>query len=1233
MFCIRFIFSLLSVYLLAVSCATYAPQYKDLNTLPQYPSDKEIDKTFYLVGDAGLSPLTGKSVALNTFQNFLATQQTSGNYTIFLGDNIYPNGMPPENDSYRKMAEHMMDAQYDATKEYDGPVLFIPGNHEYYAGGSIGALRESEYINKYAGKTVYFPENGCPLTSISVDENIQLIVLDTQWFLENWNANPTINKNCDIKTREKLFIEIQLELEKNQNKTIVFAMHHPMFTNGNHGGYFALEKHLYPMQRKIPLPILASLIVEIRSEGGVSVQDRYNELYNNLMTSLQGLASNNERIVFVSGHEHTLQYIEKDGLKQIVSGAGSKESYATIGKQGLFSAGREGFAVLDVFKDGSSWVRYYGADGQNNPILLYQKEVNSPVLNYKVGDLTNNFPSERMAAIYTQDSIKEALFFKTVWGAKYKNAYSTPVSAKVANLDTLFGRLTVVRKGDEKGYRSLLLKDTLGNSYRMRALGKNALKFAQNISLTNKDNPDDTPELSESKLPKSFGADFYTASHPYAVMAIPTLAKAVNIFYTTPHLFYVPKQRGLGNYNDEFGDELYLISVEPSENSEGEQTFKYPDDIETTDDILNKVRNKGTVYVDEENYIKSRLFDMLIGDWDRESDHWRWAEFFNRYKKDVYVPIPKNRDEAFSSFDGNILELASSIFTGTRQNHVYNDDLTDLKWFNSEGVILDRALLQRSGRNAWLQAAKNIQTSITDTVIDNAFLSVPQEVRDESLKNIQDNLKARKKNLTDIADRYYSYLATLQTIVGTDETDNFLVTRLPNGETNVKMTNESGNVVIDRTYNHADTEEIWIYGLKGDDTFEVVGKQSNLIYVRVVGGNGTDVYTLNEGRRSKVYDHQSFESIIKKKRGGSLRFTDVYNLNTYDYRKQINRSQNLVPALGYNPDDGFRTGVQYIYRVDNFQRNPFSQKHVLTGGFYWETLTFDLRYEAEFANIKNDLNLTFGARATSPNYRVNFFGIGNETENPQASKGFNYNRVGVQTISANAGLVRNSNFGSFFKLQTTFEAITVTNPTDNFVSQSKAIVPDATKYFGTLEGIFNYRSADDPFNPTLGMNFDLSTGVTDNLNDNSRVFGFLKSRIGFYNTLITSRKLVLKTDFRAQFNFGNLYEFYQAVSLGGETGLRGFREERFSGKSLLIGSADVRYSLPKIKIGLFPLQTGIYGGADLGRVWVPDESSERWHNAYGGGLWLNGLGGLSGNFATFSSEEGTRITFGLGFTF
>ena len=1233
----KFYLFFFAVFLIS-SCATYAPQYKDKEERPLYPSAKKIEKTFYLVGDAGLSPMGGMSEGLTVFNNYLKKEKTAGNYTIYLGDNIYPSGMDPEGHPRRKQSENMIDAQYRAVKDYKGQTIFIPGNHEWYNNGVIGVAREENYVEGlFPEQDAFRPSNGCPLESVAVSENIQLLIIDTQWFLEDWNANPTINQKCDIKTREKFFIELGLELEKNQNKTVVFAMHHPMFTNGNHGGYFALEKHLYPFQKKIPLPILSSLVVQVRSQGGVSVQDRYNELYNNLMNRLQELVKNNERLVFVSGHDHNMQYIEKDGLRQIVSGSAAKASYAATGKDGFFSSGAQGFAVLDVFEDGSSWVRYFVKGENFQPKMIFQKEIISAPIKKDVSEFPEIFPQQYTVPIFKQDSINEALFFKTVWGAKYKDAYSQPVTAQVASLDTLYGGLRVIQESKGTDYNSLLLTDKNGNRYRMRAMGKNALQISRKLVFEDNDNKPADAEKADVPTVKGQSVNFYTATHPYAIMAIPDMAQAINIFYTTPQLYYVPKQKRLGDYNKNFGNDLYLISIEPSEKSEGGGLFKYPDDVETTDDILIKLRKTNNVQVDEENYIKSRLFDMLIGDWDREPNHWQWAEFYNRYKKNVYVPIPTNRDNAFSSFEGNIFDYTRSFFNGTLQTHVYGDNLNDLEWFNKEGVILDRALLENSGRGQWKYLAKVIQDSITDAVIEKAFSNIPPEVQDESLDDIKQKLKERKKNLVDIADRYYSYLSTLQTIVGTDYDDIFEITRLPEGKTRVTrfttINGKKSDTLTNRVFSKSDTKEIWVYGLGGKDKFIVNGDKDNLIYLRIVGGQDEDSFTLKNGKRIKVYDYESLPNTIEEKEGGSLRLTDVYNLNTYDYRKQIDRSQGLVSAIGYNPDDGFRAALQYAYRVDNFQRNPFSQKHIINSAYFTDINSFEISYAAEFANIKDDLNLSFGGRYTSPNYRINFFGFGNETINWQDTRGYDYNRVEVQHISGNVGLLRNSNFGSFFKLQTTFDAYEVNNSPTSFISEVTVENKGETSYFGTLEGIYNYRSFDDPLNPTVGMMFDLNAGVTDNLEDMDEVFGFFKTRLGFYNTLLKNRTLVLKTNVNYQVNIGQNYQFYQAASLGGDNGLRGYREQRFTGKSFLVGSADLRYSFPKFKIGLLPFQIGIYGGADLGRVWLPNKDSDKWHNSRGGGFWVNGSGGLNANLSLFNSTEGTRLTFGLGFDF
>ena len=277
---------LLVITVLLSGCALYKNQYRNPDDAKIKTPNKEIDRTFYLIGDAGKSPKGELSKALKAFQKDINTYSSEKDYAIFLGDNIYPAGLPEEDDETRTTAEYYLNAQLKSVENFKGKTIFIPGNHDWYAGGVTGVKREEDYIKEVLGDDSYIPENGCPLESIDISDKVQLIIIDSQWYLENWNNNPTINDNCEIKTRERFLLELEGELKKAQHKKVIFAMHHPMFTNGIHGGYYGAKKHLFPTQKKIPLPILSTLLTQVRTLGGVSIQDRYNERYNELMKRL-----------------------------------------------------------------------------------------------------------------------------------------------------------------------------------------------------------------------------------------------------------------------------------------------------------------------------------------------------------------------------------------------------------------------------------------------------------------------------------------------------------------------------------------------------------------------------------------------------------------------------------------------------------------------------------------------------------------------------------------------------------------------------------------------------------------------------------------------------------------------------------------------------------------------------------------------------------------------------------
>ena len=58
---------------------------------------------------------------------------------------------------------------------------------------------------------------------------------------------------------------------------------------------------------------------------------------------------------------------------------------------------------------------------------------------------------------------------------------------------------------------------------------------------------------------------------------------------------------------------------------------------------------------DARAFLKARLFDLMIGDWDRHRDQWRWAKFEDQA---AWQPIPDDRDQAFSRYEGLVLGLS-----------------------------------------------------------------------------------------------------------------------------------------------------------------------------------------------------------------------------------------------------------------------------------------------------------------------------------------------------------------------------------------------------------------------------------------------------------------------------------------------------------------------------------------------------------------------------------------------
>src|SRR5690349_21552993 len=113
----------IALLLLVSSCASYKKQYsksvKGWERATPSPSLK-LSHTMYLVGDAGNASRKFDPPILRYLKTKLPTESKNSSI-LFLGDNIYEYGMPPEEDSLaRKAAEYAITAQLEILNDFKG---------------------------------------------------------------------------------------------------------------------------------------------------------------------------------------------------------------------------------------------------------------------------------------------------------------------------------------------------------------------------------------------------------------------------------------------------------------------------------------------------------------------------------------------------------------------------------------------------------------------------------------------------------------------------------------------------------------------------------------------------------------------------------------------------------------------------------------------------------------------------------------------------------------------------------------------------------------------------------------------------------------------------------------------------------------------------------------------------------------------------------------------------------
>lgn len=447
-------------------------------------------------------------------------------------------------------------------------------------------------------------------------------------------------------------------------------------------------------------------------------------------------------------------------------------------------------------------------------------------------------------------------FYRFWWGDHHREAWRAPVEFPVFDIQTYNGGLTPIKKGGSSQSLNLRLLDEDDRQYVLRSVDKDPAGVL--------------PGLLQKTFVAAVMRDLTSTAHPYGALIVPDLAEAAGIYHTNPQYFYIPHDPALGEYLDDFGGMIALLEERPDEDWGDAHFFGNSTNLVSTQTMMENRFDDNDHKVDARMFARSRLFDMWIGDWSRREDQWRWATF-EIDKGELFQPIPRDRDHAFFLMNSGVLGSLVPKIQPNLQN--FTASIDDVQGLNKSGGRLDRTLLSELTLEDWLAIADSLQEVLTDEVIREAIKNWPDTIQKLSGSTFEQNLISRRGQLAEVAEEYYYHLSERPFVAGTDKHELFEIGRFEDSlVVTVHKTRKNGEVrkvIYQRVFYASETKGIDLYGLDGDDQFEVTGSAKNPIRINLYGGAGEDEYrTSDNNRQTHIYSierYNKFETAARTK--------------------------------------------------------------------------------------------------------------------------------------------------------------------------------------------------------------------------------------------------------------------------------------------------------------------------------------------------------------------------------
>jgi hypothetical protein len=793
-----------------------------------------------------------------------------------------------------------------------------------------------------------------------------------------------------------------------------------------------------------------------------------------------------------------------------------------------------------------------------------------------------------------------------LFGSHYRDLWTTPLEAPVLDLDRFAGGLTATRRGGGEQTKSLRFAGADGKEYQFRSIDKDPVAALP-------------PEL-RTTAAAGIVRDQTSAGHPVGALLAPPVLEAAGIPHAPPRVFILPKDHArLGEFAAEYGGLLGTIEERP--NDEEGAAFEGAREVISTTKLLKEVEDSPNDQVDAHRFLTARLVDVFIGDWDRHVDQWRWASFDDA-KPRRWVAIPRDRDQAFARYDGLLLKVARA---NAPQLVKFGPKYASMLGQTWNGRDLDRRFLVSLERTDWDSIATTLQSRLTDSVIEAAAARLPASYLPIDSTRMANALKERRDELPEAAAKFYRHLAGEVEIHGTDRDDIATVHRMDGRFTEVELAVVGENGAPEapyftRRFDHEETKEVRLVLHGGADRVEVKGEGGGGVRVRILPGQGADVVVdSSRGGRVKLYAAEPSDSALPGR--------DVaVDRRTYAPRDTAPRDWGnrwlSVTWLAISPDVGLFLGTGAVLTRYGFRRDPFAERYRLRAGWSTGAMSGKLDFASTWIRENSRIRGRLFARLSGIEV-LGFHGFGNETTAQGDDEFFEVEQLDFSVAPALGVPVGEAELtvGPLFRYF------------DSDFDEERFLTPG--EYGAGTFGMFGFGTRLDfdglkQPGASRGVAFTVGGAFYPAALDVEEAFGEVHADV---TTSLTAATVPLEPTLALHLGGKRVwgrFPFQEAAYIGDASTVRLGRANRYAGEGSLYAQSEVRLRLARFYF-LAPIDFGVLGLADVGRVFLDGEDSDVWHAAGGGGLWASFLDpAFMLRLSVSTSSERTAFYLGIG---